>query len=203
MSSKRFGNARVFAAEASSQTFLKLLKNSGLNRNRFTCLNCALSQRSDEEVVFVTEDRKHAAAHIRHRSAAKSDHSLLEERVPTLAIDDLFERYVVHPGSEIIVLKLDVEGEEINVLKGASNVLRERDVLLIYEDHGADEACQVTSFAIDNAMSVYFLSPASKLMRIRSVEDARIQKRSKHIGYNFFACRSGGKIEKVLLNATG
>ena len=53
------------------------------------------------------------------RSKAVNPHSLLDDFVPTVALDDLFDGDGLVP----TVVKLDVEGHEIGVLDGARRLI--------------------------------------------------------------------------------
>jgi FkbM family methyltransferase len=63
-----------------------------------------------------------------------------ELAVDVVSLDDLCQRDKIPvPG----VIKIDVEGEELNILRGAERILRERRPLILLATHGADvhEAC--------------------------------------------------------------
>ena len=54
--------------------------------------------------------------------------------VPTVTIDDL--AVAAPPGP--ILIKMDLEGAEVEAMKGAQRTIADRDVVIVYEDHGQD-----------------------------------------------------------------
>ena len=65
------------------------------------------------------------------RSKAVNPHSLLDDFVPTVALDDLFDGDGLVP----TVVKLDVEGHEIGVLDGARRLIARRRTVFVIEYH--------------------------------------------------------------------
>lgn len=65
------------------------------------------------------------------RQKALDPRSLLDDLVPTVALDDLFDREGLIPA----VVKLDVEGHEIGVLDGARRLIARRRTAFVVEYH--------------------------------------------------------------------
>jgi FkbM family methyltransferase len=114
---------------------------------KVTLRECAVSNRSGEtNLCFPADfDSNQGTASIAIESgiATVSNTSV---RVPMVRLDDLFDA----ESDKIAVLKVDVEGHEAEVLRGAERLLRERRIrFLIFEEHGG---IQCDSFAILQAM---------------------------------------------------
>ena len=112
-------------------------------------------------------------------------------------MDDVVQSFF-HTDSKHIIIKLDVEGEEINALKGAKNLL-EKDVLLYYEDHGMDRECKVTRYVLEElGMCVFFCQSDGSFIQITRAEEAEKVKAKRSVGYNFFSCHSDSVFLEVL-----
>jgi FkbM family methyltransferase len=189
LSGSEFGRRRVLAVEASPATFEILRGNCELNQLRFECIHAAVSDRSGKE-LFVDARRGHSGTQM--RESAESN-STISGAVMTIALDDLAPRL-----GERVVLKLDVEGAEIDSLRGAARLL-ERDVLVYYEDHGQDLDSRVTQFVLNElGLLVFFADERGEAKPIRSVREASAVKRRRSTGYNFFACNADSAFLPVL-----
>ncbi len=191
-SSKALNNRRVLAIEAFEPTFEHLVHNAKLNNKRFHCLHRAISNRSGQR-VWIGHSGDHAGATMNpDADSPKSEH---QAAVLTTTIDDaIANSFETYP--EKLVVKLDVEGQEINALKGSPH-LWDKDTLLYYEDHGHDETCEVTRFILKELkLKIYFVK-GDKITPINSIEDARSMKKRKTYGYNFFACKANSSFLSV------
>lgn len=116
--------------------------------------------------------------------AAASIHSVAgpvrsREEVTTVALDDLKLR-------EPALIKLDVEGAEIEAIQGAQRLL-ESGAVLVYEDHGMDRACRPTRAALDMGLVVHSVSLAGRIERVTDLDMVQRVKRRPARGYNFIA----------------
>lgn len=180
LSGPEFGRRRVLAVEASPTTYAILRANCELNANRFECIHHAVSDRSGQQLVVDVQHGHSGAQMLEHANAT----SALAGTVTTITLDDLADRVGAR-----VVLKLDVEGKEIEALRGAARLL-ERDVLLYYEDHGRDPESRVTRFVLDElGLLVFFVDERGATSPINSAREASALKRRTSTGYNFFACR--------------
>lgn len=110
------------------------------------------------------------------------------DAVNTITLDDLA---VTHFGGvpERLLIKLDVEGAEINAFRGATRILA-TDALFYYEDHGLDAKSEVTEHVLrELGLDVFYSRNDGSLLRIRSASEASRIKKSKTYGYNFLACK--------------
>ena len=107
------------------------------------------------------------------------------EPVSSITIDDLCKAEGVD--EKRLVIKLDVEGLEIESLEGGRSALA-NDFLLIYEDHGKDFDCEVTQYVLDQGFEV-FSHANERFKQVTAIKDAQAIKTLKTTGYNFFAFR--------------
>ncbi len=181
ITSAKFGRHPAVAIEAAPDTFEWLARNAASNGNRFDILHRAVAERSGTTVTI--RGTKHEA-----RSIASAAGQPVVGEVETLALDDLLG----HPGirdARHIVLKLDVEGVELDALRGATQML-EREVLIAYEDHGSDPKHEVSaSMLADRAMRVFRVDRRGAT-EIVGLDQLDTIKRNRHRGYDFFATRS-------------
>jgi hypothetical protein len=120
-----------------------------------------------------------------HAGASIANGSNFVGSVETITLDAVADEYL-NPTDPVIV-KLDVEGAEIDALKGASKLLA-LGTLIIYEDHGMDASSAVTKFVLEDlGLNVYFLDHNRELRRVFSAEDASALKVNRKKGYNFLA----------------
>ncbi len=197
LSSKAMRERSVLAIEASRETFEYLIENCNLNQNRFASAHYAISSHTGDEVE-IDSPSGHAGAHIK-RENLPTDTKDRKNTITTITLDDAVRQ---HFGEipDYLLVKLDVEGEEINAFKGASTLL-EKDVLFYYEDHGNDPTCKVTGFVLDQlGLQVFYCPSDSRLVKIANLEEAAKVKTRKSYGYNFLACKSSSRF---LLALTG
>lgn len=121
--------SRVFVFEPGSRTFKRLQANvAGLTN--VSCLNVALSSRSGTALLHdysTAEGSTHASLNAGiftsvHGSATKAEEVLVRD------LDGLVGELGVN---YIDLLKIDVEGYELEVLKGAARLLQERSIEVI------------------------------------------------------------------------
>jgi len=188
VTSARFGRHHAVAIEAAPDTFGWLARNAEANGRRFEVLHRAVAERSGETVTI--RGAKHEARSI----VSTADMPAVGE-VQTLALDDLLDRPDLR-SVPYLVLKLDVEGMELDALRGAVHLL-EQDMLISYEDHGSDRAHSVSAGMLaDGGMRIFFIdgAGATEIVGLHQVEAI---KRNRHRGYNFFATRSAFWVRRL------
>lgn len=181
------GQHRAVAIEGSQVTFNILQANCQMNSARFAVLNNAIAEKDGETVRF-HHSVEHAGNQILEATATAPGSSGLTESVLTLSIDSLIAQYTT-PGNPVFV-KLDVEGHEIQAIKGMQRSLS-RDILLVYEDHGDDPDSGVTGFLLAEGWAVFW--PCMDrlgnltLEPVTDIEEIRARKNNPHKGYNLYA----------------
>jgi FkbM family methyltransferase len=181
VSSEFLGSHRAVAIEASPVTFQILVKTATANQERFQTINNALSSKSGELVQF-----EHRLAHAGSRVSGSSSFGSVIE-VETVSLDCLVAKHV--PINTPVIVKLDVEGQEIASLEGARSLL-ELDVMFLYEDHGDDPLSAVTAKMLDIGFLVFWPGASGSdvsLRRIYHPQELISMKKNPHRGYNLVA----------------
>jgi FkbM family methyltransferase len=181
VSSRPFGAHRAIAVEPSSQNFEKLANNARVNGSRFETLKCAIGAGRGTAHLTGT---KHEAFSI----AAGTDSG--GEEVPVIALDDLIDDGKI-PADGKYLIKLDVEGVEVEAIKGGSRLLQ-GDSVILCEEHGNDPEHTVSRYILEKTpLKLIVYDPRSN--RLETVTELSILDRIKvstHVGYNVFGTQS-------------
>jgi len=180
VSSAPYGSHRAIAIEPSSANFSKLADNARVNGGRFEVMKCAIGAVRGTAHLTGT---KHEAFSIAGDAAGG-------EEVPVLALDDLIDNgKVVATGKYLI--KLDVEGVEIDAIKGGARLLA-TDSMILCEEHGNDPHHTVSRYILDQTpMKLLVYDPRTG--RLETITELSILDRIKvsaHVGYNVFGTAS-------------
>jgi FkbM family methyltransferase len=180
VSSSPFGSHQAIAIEPSSQNFAKLTNNAGINGNRFEPMKCAIGAARGTARLSGT---KHEAFSIAGNPADG-------EEVPIIALDNLIDDGRVSASGKFLI-KLDVEGVEIEAIKGGARLLQ-ADSVLICEEHGNDPDHTVSRYILEQTpLKLIVYDPRSN--RLETVSELSILDRikvSSHVGYNVFGTAS-------------
>jgi FkbM family methyltransferase len=181
ISSAPYGSHKAIAIEPSSQNFAKLAHNAKINGNRFEAMKCAIGASRGTARLSGT---KHEAFSI--AGDAGSD----GEDVPVIALDNLLDDGKIAPDGKYLI-KLDVEGVEIEAIKGAARLLQ-GDSVLLCEEHGNDPDHTVSRYILEQTpLKLIVYDPCSN--RLEIVTELSILDRikvSSHVGYNVFGTAS-------------
>ncbi len=181
ISSQEAGHQKAIAIEASSESFGHTMRNRALNDNRFTAHHRAVSDRHGEQLALGGGD-KHE-----QRAVVPCSGSNSAETVRAIALEKLQD---VDPNADNLVVKLDVEGLEIQALHSAGDWL-DHNTLVIFEDHGSDRAHKTSrAFREEFGLQVYAGSPEGRFTRIDDYAQLDALKSVKRKGYDFFATKS-------------
>jgi len=192
VSSKPFGSHKAIAIEPSGQNFPKLANNAAINGNRFEAMKCAIGATRGTARLSGT---KHEAFSI---AGDQSD----GEEVPVIALDNLLDDGKIAPGGKYLI-KLDVEGVEIEAMKGGARLMQ-GDSVLLCEEHGNDPQHTVSRYILEQTpLKLIVYDPRSN--RLETVTDLSILDRIKvstHVGYNVFGTASAFWLARIdALNA--
>ncbi len=179
---------RVIAVEASGETFANLTENTRSLAN-VACLRKAIHATSGQALEFVNIPHSHASARLRQKTD-KQDMARMET-VRTISIDDLL------PPGIAALIKLDVEGAEIDAFSGASRAFGDGAVF-IYEDHGADHDCLPSAHLL-NDPDIRVYSCENGVQRLTTVAEIRALKTDPFKGYNFIAARKDAPLLQSIL----
>ena len=181
ISSAPYGSHKAIAIEPSSQNFAKLKNNARINGGRFEAINCAIGAARGTARLSGT---KHEAFSIAGGAADGG------EEVPVMALDDLIGDGRISADGKYLV-KLDVEGVEVEAIKGGKRLLQ-GDSVLLCEEHGNDPHHTVSRFILERTpLTLIVYDPRSN--RLETVTELSILDRikvSSHVGYNVFATAS-------------
>jgi FkbM family methyltransferase len=181
VSSAPYGSHKAIAIEPSSQNFAKLRNNAEINGGRFEVMKCAIGAARGTARLSGT---KHEAFSIAGGANGGG------EEVPVLALDDLLDDGKVSPDGKYLI-KLDVEGVEIEAIKGGTRLLQ-ADSVLLCEEHGNDPNHTVSRYILDQTpLKLIVYDPRSN--RLETVNELSILDRikvSSHVGYNVFGTAS-------------
>ncbi len=181
VTSAPFGSHKAIAIEPSSQNFAKLANNAKVNGNRFELMKCAIGAARGTARLSGT---KHEAFSIASGAARGG------EEVLVIALDDLIDDGKVSPAGKYLI-KLDVEGVEIDAIKGAARLLQ-GDSVIMCEEHGNDPDHTVSRYILEHTpLKLIVHDPRSN--RLETVTELSILDRikvSSNIGYNVFGTAS-------------
>ena len=181
VSSAPYGSHRAIAIEPSSQNFAKLANNAAINGNRFELMKCAIGAARGTARLSGT---KHEAFSIAGGAAVGG------EDVPVIALDNLLDDGKVSAGGKFLI-KLDVEGVEVEAIKGGTRLLQ-ADSVLLCEEHGNDPHHTVSRYILEQTpLKLIVYDPRTN--RLETVTELSILDRikvSSHVGYNVFGTAS-------------
>lgn len=194
VSSGPLGSHKAIAIEPSAQNFAKLANNARINGSRFETIKCAIGSARGTAKLSGT---KHEAFSIVGAADA------VGEQVPVLALDNLIDEGRVTADGKYLI-KLDVEGVEIEAIKGGTRLLQ-ADSVIMCEEHGNDPAHTVSRYILDHTpLTLFVRDPASN--RFETVIDLSILDRIKvstNVGYNVFGTSSAFWLDRInSLNAS-
>src|SRR5665213_364178 len=181
ISSAPYGSHKAIAIEPSSQNFAKLKNNAEINASRFEAIKCAIGASKGTARLSGT---KHEAFSI------VGDAGDGGEDVPVVALDDLLADGKISANRKYLI-KLDVEGVEIEAIKGGARLLQ-GDIILLCEEHGNDRNHTVSRYILEQTpLKLIVYDPRSQ--RLETVTELSILDRikiSSHVGYNVFGTAS-------------
>jgi FkbM family methyltransferase len=181
ISSAPYGSHRAIAIEPSSQNFAILANNAEINGSRFEVMKCAIGASRGTARLSGT---KHEAFSIAGNAGGGG------EDVPVIALDNLLDDGKISAGGKYLI-KLDVEGVEIEAIKGGTRLLQ-GDSVLLCEEHGNDPDHTVSRYILEQTpLKLIVYDPRSN--RLETVTELSILDRikvSSHVGYNVFGTAS-------------
>lgn len=186
-------NIKFKIFEPSVSNFLKIKRNLKINSKRIQCFNIKLGKKNGTENFY---DYKQTGS-VHATSYKKSIEYSINKKITTYKtkvkkIDNL------KFSGEIKIIKIDVEGDELNVLKGAKKIIEEANPIIILEFN----SCHVFSRTffkdiIDTLHSydIYRILPGGKVLVIKEKYDAILFEQFADQNVLFYP-----KKEKILLN---
>jgi FkbM family methyltransferase len=123
---------RAFVFEPSEHHFCTLKERLG-NRDNVTLIKSGLSVQSGQLPLYKTAEISSLASLTKRRL----DHfNITMDKVEIVKLQTLDESIAAHNVASIDLLKIDVEGHELDVLKGASQAFRDNRINLVQFEFG-------------------------------------------------------------------
>lgn len=151
--SRQRPGARVLALEPHPETFQRLVVNIGNNGASGVSPLPYAAGKADGRIALVVEPNNNMARTVTNKRDAKTDPSLLE--VECVALDQLTAREAI---GAIDLIKIDVEGAEVECLVGAKNCLSKAKVVVV-ECHSDELQRECTAILLESGLSIVERSP--------------------------------------------
>ncbi len=188
----------IFSIEASKNTSEEFIKNLNLNGfKNINFLNNAVSNTIDENISFYESlnDWESSQTHNNFKFVS-------ELKVKSIKIDSLLEKYSLN--DYVVIIKLDVEGNEINVIKGALELIKKSEPLIIIEFSKYIFENKDNIDYLSNFLNKYNYSIYDTNYNKNNLDDIlkmlkNLQKRYKTIG-NFYLIKNSSKNLKAFLS---
>lgn len=182
-SSAPYGSHAAVAIEPSRTNFECLLRNANANGRRFQTLRRAVFDQSGKRVTLY--GKKPGGLSLR-KDWHPDDIDSFEDNIETITLDAVADEYLANRRYPPII-KLDIEGSEIEGMKGARRLIDE-GALTIFEDHGKEPTHPVSRFVLSlDGIEIWSVGSDRRPTRITAIEQVAAIKTSSTTGYNFFA----------------
>jgi len=189
----------ILSIEASKKTLDEFTKNLNLNTfKNIKFFNYAVSDSIDENISF-NESINDWESSQTHKNFETSS----EIKVKTITIDNLLQEYSLD--NYLVIIKLDIEGNEVNAIKGALEVIKNSDPLIIIEFskfifEKSDNIDYLKNFLIKYDYSIYDINYNKK--NLDNILDMlnNLKKRYKTIGNFYLIKNSSIKLKLFLSN---
>ena len=188
----------ILSIEASKNTLEELIKNLNLNNlKNINFFNNAVSSVVGENVPFHESINDWESSQT-HRNFKTSS----ELMVYSITIDSLLKEYFLDDYN--VIIKLDIEGNEINAIKGALEVIKKSHPLIIIEFskyifENLDNIDYLKNFLIKYDYSIFDINYNKKSIKEILEMLNKLDKRYKTIG-NFYLIKNLSNNLKVFLS---
>jgi len=180
VSSKKFNKKKAISLEPLKSNYNFLYKNKLDNKNRFKSLNLGVGEKKKYTKIYYSDQNSNVGASIYKDNNKK----LISEKIKIDKIDNILSKRK----EKNLVIKIDIEGNEINALNGAKKILK-KNCLIIYEDHASDKFHLNSKYFLKKNFSIFSFD-GKKIYQIRKINELNDIKKIKHKGYNFIATKS-------------
>ncbi len=189
---------KIISIEASKDTSKEFNKNLNLNNfKNINFFNNAVSDISKKNISFYESVNDWESSQAHYNFAINS-----ELKVETIKIDNILGNYLLN--DYVVVIKLDIEGNEINAIKGALEVIKKSDPLIIMEFSkyifkNRDNINYLKNFLVKYDYSIYDTNYNKKNLDDILNMLKNLKKRYKTIG-NFYLIKNFSKNLKIFLS---
>ncbi len=189
---------QIISVEASKKTLEELNKN--LNLNNFSNIyfyNNAISD-TDEKIIIFNESEKDWESSITHQNYNSNESSIVNSiKIDTLVQDYELEKYK-------IIIKLDIEGNEMSGIHGSLDLIEKSSPLIIIEFSKyifskKDNIEYLKNFLDRYDYSIYDTNNKKKNLDNILIKLDNLKKRHQTIG-NFYLIKNSSKILEEFLS---
>lgn len=179
---KKLGIEDICCIEPNKQNHDMLIKNLSLNLVEAKVYEKAIGRIGQQSAILsVPKERGFSVA----SSITNSSEDDNQYEVEVISLFEILSECFQRHDSGIV--KLDIEGAELSALHSIRSLLN-LNLQIIFEDHGSNINSPIVNwFLVNSNYRIYFLSPQSGLLEIKSVQEANDLKSEKRSGYNFVA----------------
>lgn len=189
---------RVIAFEASKQTCKEFTRNLEINRSLNIKLENLGVSNSNNKYLKFNESKKDWESSFSHNNFVSS----VSQKVKTIKIDDYLKNKKIK--DYFLFIKIDVEGNEFEVIKSALNTIKKNSPIIIIEFSKYNFLEKNENYKFFNQFLKKFnyniysvnnkkMKPEEILKMVRT-----LTKRHETIG-NYFLIKSGSKEENILI----
>ena len=189
---------KIISIEASKKTLEEFIKN--LNLNNFSNVkfyNNAISD-TDEKIITFNESEKDWESSIVHQNYNSNVSSIIKSiKIDTLIQDYDLEKYE-------IIIKLDIEGNEMDGIQGSLELIEKSSPLIIIEFskyifNKKDNIEYLKNFLNRYGYSIYDTNNKKRGLNNILIKLDNLEKKQKTIG-NFYLIKNSSKILKGFLS---
>ena len=188
----------IISVEASKNTLDEFIKNLNLNSfKNINYFNNAVSNSISQNVSF------HESINDWESSQTHNNFEFSSEiKVRSITIDNLLQNYFLN--DFVVIIKLDIEGNEINAIKGALGIISKSDPLIIMEFskyifENSDNIDYLKNFLIKYDYSIFDINYNKKTLEDVLKMLSNLKKRHKTIG-NFYLIKNSSNNLKIFLS---
>lgn len=179
--SQKYGQKPTIAVEPLEENFELVKLHAQANGLKINQNHKAIWGRVGETLPLY-KPAGHASVSLLSRSKSAASP---QEIVTTTSLDELIKD--IPNNRQNFLLKLDVEGVEIEALQGGVEFLKTNPVIF-YEDHAEDASSKVTDYMLNElGYIVHLVTESKKLVPIKTAQEATDLKVNLIRGYNFIA----------------
>ena len=189
---------KIISVEVSKNTLKEFRKNLNLNNfSNISFYNRAVSDTDDKNIIF-NESEKDWESSITHQNY----NSYASSVVTSIKIDTLVKNYDLN--NYIIIIKLDIEGNEMGAIQGSLEMIKKSSPLIIVEFSKyifdkEDNIKYLKNFLIRYDYSIYDTNNKKQKLDNILITLDNLEKRYQTIG-NFYLIKNSSKILEDFLS---